>query len=119
MINISNNGIITMDFGDSLSFPIFINAGSFLNQIEYQLLNNNTLLLQIINPKLEPENQIIISKKCTKKDLDSNSLVLNLTDIDLAKLISGTYYYTLKLIIYKNNKQNITTIKPRTKLIVL
>ena len=50
MFDITNEGIITLSRGDSISIPLFINIGTEIVPIRYKLQDNNVLYLGICEP---------------------------------------------------------------------
>ena len=68
MLEISNNGIITMSRGDYAEIPLFINQGNQMYPIRYSLLKDDksTIAFAIMTPQQQFE-QALIKKIYTSK----------------------------------------------------
>lgn len=120
MIEINNNGIITMNMGDTFSYPLFINAGDKLTPIRYKLRD-----LDSIEFAIERANDAFanapIKKTYTKANCNVyGDVVINLTSADTNNLGDGKFYYEIKLHLKPNaNTEYIQTIVPKRKFIIL
>lgn len=92
------NGIITLDRGDTLYTPIKINAGTKMNPVPYTLTENDTLYFALLEPNQSFENAIVkkVYNSTSEKDECGNTL-LKLETEDTECLSAGKYYYTVKL----------------------
>lgn len=128
MFNISNNKIISLERGDSGKFKVTINLGSSISPELYELKDNDKVYFGVMEPNEMFENSLI-RKVYTKKDLDEDgTLTIELNSKDTEYLISGTYYYEIKLEINsyekrENNSEylvsNVYTIQPRRHFFIL
>lgn len=142
MFSISPNGIITMTRGDSWTTSIFINIGTELCPIGYDLKEGDYVYFGVMEPN-QPFNDALVCKKMTYKD---KTPITSVNDVDINKdgyidgfvtltfgikdteyLLPGTYYYEVKLLrpisdqnlIEKGYTEQIDTIVPKTKFIIL
>lgn len=114
MVNISPNGIITMNKGDTFDTEIFLNLGTPLFPKQYILKDNDAVYLGVMEPNQSFENAII-RKKYTKDDLDlDNNVKVVFKSSDTSNLIPGLYYYEVKLKYTDNNQEKIDTVIPKT-----
>lgn len=120
MFNISNNGIITVNRGDTFSLTFKIELGTKLAPIQYILTPADKLYLGVVEPNQQFE-YAIIKKVLTDQDLDSNNnVIIKFLSEDTEYLLPGVYYYTLKLCRDCDaSGEQIDTLKQRTKFIVL
>ena len=97
MLNISDQGIVRLSRGDSFSCPVFINKGTELVPIRYELQDGDKLYFALMEPN-QPFEKAILKKVLTKDDLNENGdAVISLVPSDTENLETGLYYYTLKL----------------------
>lgn len=121
MINISNNGIISLNRGDWFEFPLFMNQGNKLYPIRYSLLEDDaaSVYFSIMLPGQEFQNGLIrkvyssISPHTSQGDI-----ILNLTSDETMSLCPGKYFFSVKLVYNKNNQQKVATIIPKRMLLV-
>lgn len=121
MFTIANNGIITVTKGDAFEVPLFINAGTELNPIRYELNNKDYVVLSVAKPNQEFESGVIL-KKLTIDDLNENGdVTIKFLSSDTNKLEPDLYYYRVKLYLYNTSidDYDIDTIITRTKFIVV
>ena len=122
MFNITNEGIISLSRGDSVSMPLFINAGSDVYPIRYELKDNDILYLGICLPEQLFENAIL--KKVYTSDNwvinEHGDLVVSLTPNDTELLAPGLYYYIMKLVTVDelDNSEKVQTIIKKTKFFI-
>lgn len=103
MLNINRtNGIISLVRGDSATFPLFINTGTPLEPVRFDLRYNpgSELYLGVCQPN-ERFEDAIIRKKYTGADLfnfnSDGDLMVEFTTEDTEYLLPGVYYYEIKL----------------------
>lgn len=96
----------TLTRGDTFEFPININIGSKLCPQWYQPNTKDSIYGAIIEPNQSWENAII--RKVIKPTRD-NKLIFKLESSDTEYLLTGKYFFTLKLV---TNTNNVTTILP-------
>ena len=121
MVEIANNGIITLNRGDTFQAPLFINHNNnLLEPYRYLIKETDIIYFGICEPAECFENAIV-KKKYTIKDVNENKdFMIDLKAEDTLNLIPGTYYYEIKLqTIDSNELEKIVTVTPKTKLILL
>lgn len=98
MFDISNNGIIRLTRGDSMRAPLFINSGTDMEPIRYNLNSNDTVYFAVMGPN-QPFESAIIKKVFTAEDemTEQGDLWVKLDPIDTEHLLPGKYFYTVKL----------------------
>ena len=125
MIDLSRNGIIEVNRGDSFELPLFINQGTDITPIRYNMKNSNSEVYVGVMEPNQPFERAIIRKKYTKDDVNENGdIVVKFSSNDTVCLLPGKYYYQIKIKLYNNydnNKEdcNINTIVPMTQFIVV
>lgn len=125
MIDLSRNGIIEVNRGDSFELPLFINQGTDITPIRYNMKNSNSEVYVGVMEPNQPFERAIIRKKYTKNDVNENGdIVIKFSSNDTVCLLPGKYYYQIKIKLYNNydnNKEdyNINTIVPMTQFIIV
>lgn len=146
MLSIARNGIITVNRGDDFSIPLFINQGTEMRPIRFELKEDDKVYLGIFSAGrnyLLDENDTkffiedgvtyigipeinkyfenaIIRKTFTHEDLNENGdVVLEFTHEDTRFLLPGNYFYQIRAEIKKDDKTLINTIVKKTSFIVL
>lgn len=114
MSSISNTNIITMNRGDSFSFPFTINLGTSAEPIIYNLSEDSKLYLGVMYPKCKFEDAIIkkVFTKDSKKD-ESGNIIIEFEPKDTMKLNQAKYYYEIKLQIFLDGDEKIFTVQPK------
>lgn len=136
MACVYKNGIIEMTRGDTFTFPVYINVGSKLHPMLYELrgcdsgkhgdLDNFTdnLYFAVMEPNQTWENAII-RKTFDYKDFDRKHMcvLVHFFSEDTEYLKPGVYYYQVKL---RRDAQSldgeleaVDTIIGKTKFIIL
>lgn len=119
MNRIAPNGLITMNRGDSFSYPLFINVGTLLNPMRYYLGNGEEVFVGITLPGELFENAII-KQRYTKDNLnEKGDVMIELTPKDTEFLVPGNYFFEVKFRGMKNGKEFVRTIVPKKKFVVL
>lgn len=119
MINISNNGIITIVKGDTIEVPVFINIGTEIEPVRYSLKPGDKLFFSIMEPH-QPFECAILRHTYTYLDVnESRDVVVKLSYDDTAHLLPGEYYYEIKLLTVVNFEEHLDTIVPRTKFFII
>ena len=116
MFHISNNGIVTVNRGDSFEFPITLNVGSSIDRTDYVLGQTDVLYLGIMEPN-QPFETALIRKKFTHADLDSdNNIVIRFWPEDTVCVLPGKYYYQVKLqtIDEQTGRKDVETVIDKT-----
>lgn len=125
MIDLSRNGIIEVNRGDSFELPLFINQGTDITPIRYNMKDSNSEVYVGVMEPNQPFERAIIRKKYTKDDVNENGdIVIKFSSNDTVCLLPGKYYYQIKIKLYNNydnNKEdyNINTIVPMTQFIIV
>lgn len=96
MSNISSNGLLRIDRGDTFSFFYPINIGTELYPTYYELTENDKLYFAVMEPGQAFENALI-KKVYTNDDLKDNGVKIKFKSTDTLYLFPGQYYYTIKL----------------------
>lgn len=135
MVNIQN-GIITMNRGDTFYMPLLINIGVEENKNKskqdprnyidryYKITNKDTIYFALEEYN-QPFEFALIRKVFTIDDVNEDGdVIIKFSSEDTQYLLPGEYYYEIKLRHVENvnpyNEQEfIDTIVPRRKFIIL
>ena len=120
MVNIQN-GIITMNRGDTFYMPLLINVGSKVDPTYYAITENDSIYFALEEYN-QPFEYALVRKKFTLDDVnDDDNVIIKLESQDTEKLLPGDYYYEIKLCHTSLNgrEEFIDTIVPRRKFIIL
>ena len=96
------NGIISLHRGDSDMFPLFINIGTSVEPVRFDLRKNpgSEVYFGVCQPN-ERFEDAIIRKKYTGADLfnfnSNGDLMIEFITEDTEYLLAGTYFYEVKL----------------------
>lgn len=97
MVEISKNGIIVMNRGDTVSFPLFININDKLLPARYPFSDADKIYLGITEPNQRWECALI-KKVFDATDLNENGdIIVKLSSEETEHVVPGTYYYEVKL----------------------
>ena len=117
MLDVSKNGIITVNRGDVFSLDVLVNAGSVIEPVIYTMLEGDKLYFALMEPK-QPFEFALIRKVFTKDDQDEYGNVrMNFLSTDTEYLVPGKYYYTVKL--FRANEELVDTIISKTQFIII
>lgn len=98
MFNISNEGIISISRGDSAKCPMFINAGSEIAPIRYDITANDTIYFAIMEPNQKFEDAIVKKIFTSSSPMtEEGDLIVSFVPTDTEYLLSGKYYYMVKI----------------------
>lgn len=114
--NVSNN-MIELTRGDSAKYPLFINMGTDLYPIRYELGDKDELYLGIMEPN-QPFECALVKKKYTNKNInDHKDVIVKIHPEDTVALIPGKYYYQIKLRKYieAENDYDVITVIDKTE----
>ena len=122
MVNIQN-GIITMNRGDTFYMPLRINIGTKIHPIYYEITNDDEIYFAVEEYN-QPFEFALIRKKITKEDLIDGEIIVQLSCDDTEFLLPGEYYYEVKLRhitkkLGEEDEEFVDTIVPRRKFIIL
>lgn len=119
MFRISEDGLIDLSRGDSVSLPLFINQGTEVCPVRYELTEQDTVYFGVCEPGKRFE-QAIIRKKYTPDNWKLNKngdLIISFKPTDTESLEDGVYYYTVKLVtVDEDGEEEVQTIIPLTKM---
>ena len=115
MFSVSENGIVTVNRGDSFELPITLNIGSSMNYEEYYLQPCDTIYLGIMEPN-QPFETAIVRKKFTSSDMTDGVVKFCCCPEDTVCLIPGKYYYQVKIatVDSKTKRTNVKTLVDKT-----
>ena len=115
MVEISNNGIITMVRGDYFEIPLFINQGNHFYPIRYSLIKdpNSTVTFALMAPNQNFENAII-KKTYTVNSFHTQQKDLNiiLRPEETLRIPPGKYFYSVRVNLFINGHYCQKTIIP-------
>jgi len=120
MFQISNNGIIVINRGDSFTINASINIGTILEPITYTLQPGDRVYFGLMEPN-QPFEFAVMRRRFTNADLDEHDNVVMKFDSDQTEcLLPGVYYYMIKLARKdENGKDIVDTIIEKTKFIIV
>ena len=109
MLRISNDGIITLSRGDNCEMPLFINAGTELEPLRYDLNKNNKTIIyfSLMQPNQYFENGCLRRMYSAENSLKNKNnkllhinangdLVIYFEPKDTMYLMPGKYFYEIK-----------------------
>ena len=119
MFNVSKNGIVSVTRGDSFQIPLFINQGTELKPIRYELTGDDTIYFALMEPNQRFECALL-KKVFTKEDLNANGdIVIKFSPKDTENILPGSYYYQVKVKFNKlDGTYEVNTIVPKTQFII-
>jgi len=122
MFNITYNGIITVNRGDSFEIPVIINFGTNLEPMFYELEPTDIIYMGIMEPN-QPFENALIRKKCTYEDVDENgNVVFKFRPKDTQCVLPGKYYYQVKLQRFNSedpDDYDVDTVLPKQQFFIL
>lgn len=120
MYTIDDNGIIVLNRGDTFTQTFPINIGSSAYPV-YPTINKETdkVYFGLTEPNQYFECALV--RKVLDISVSDNipNAILEFEIKDTEYLLPGNYYYEIKLYRNRNNKEEITTIYPKTKFIIV
>lgn len=112
MFSVDSHNVITITRGDSASTVIFVNQGTLIEQVRYELQPNDALYVGVMEPHQKFEDAII-KYKLTNEDLNRDGdVVWSFKPTDTEYLEPGKYFYQIKLV--RNSGQYVDTIVSKT-----
>lgn len=97
MFDISYNGIITVNRGDSFVMPLVLNVGTNLDPIRFELKENCFVYFAVMEPNQQFEDALI-RKTYTHKDTNKKGdILIRFKPQDTQCVLPGKYYYQVKL----------------------
>lgn len=120
MFNISRNGIITVNRGDSFSLDVFVNLGTELEPIPYLMEQGDVLYFALMEPN-QPFECALIRQAYTSESMNEEGVVsMNFPGEWTEFILPGNYYYQIKLVRPQEGANDlIDTIVPKTKITIL
>ena len=97
MFNISFNGIITVNRGDSFQLPLYINLGTELEPVTCELTGTDVVYFGLMEPNTPFENALLKKKYVIDHVESDGSILLNFRPQDTQCILPGKYYYQIKL----------------------
>lgn len=119
MINIAENGIITMAAGDSFSYPMFINAGNKLAPLRYTLTGEDRVYFVIGRPNQPFEHGEVRKIFTEEHNNEFGDVMIEIDHEDTRCLHPGTYYYEIRLSYNYEGKTYYCTIVPQRKFYII
>ena len=120
MFTIDQDNAIRMSRGDSLYFSVFLNTGTTLQPQRYTLGTGDILYFAVMEPNQKFENALI-KKSYTSEDKknENGDTIIEFTPEDTENVISGMYYYTVKLQRFKDETSySVDTVIPKRRFII-
>lgn len=117
MLEISNNGIISINRGDYAEFPLFINQGNKMYPIRYSLIrdrkNNSNVLFTVRSYNQTLQNASIRKTyNLNSPHSDQRDLIIVLKPEDTINLMPGKYFYSITLNLFQHGHYCQKTIIP-------
>lgn len=123
MYKISSNNIIQLNRGDSFAVPLFINIGSSVYPIRFNVSNRNDWSVYFgvmeCNQKFE---DAIIKKTWTKSNASitpEGDLIVKLEPDDTMLLCPGMYFYQVRMEYQTKDGQVESCITPLTQFWIM
>ena len=116
MMTIGRDGSIQICRGDSFFVPLFINEGTDLQPIRYEMQEGDKVYVGVTEPNQPFENAII--KKVYNYDdekTEYGDLLLVFDVEDTEHLLQGQYYYSVKI----KRGDKVDTLIPERNFIIL
>lgn len=120
MFSISDNSIINVTRGDSFELPLFLNKGTNVNPMRYELNDMDEVYFAVMEYN-QPFETALIRKKFTSKDLNENGdVMVRFYHEDTAQVLPDMYYYEVKLRKFdeKTHRYEVHTVVPKTKFFI-
>ena len=99
-------GSVSLNRGDDATFTLHINQGTNLCPLQYPLKEKDNIYFAIEEPNQPFEHAIVkkvINLKNCLLDKDDN-ITFTINSEDTVALMPGTYYYEVKMSLYKENQ---------------
>lgn len=101
MLNISKNRIVSLSRGDNARIPLFINKGTQLAPIRYNVKESpdTQIYFGVMLPGGKFEDAIIKKKYTSDNTNNYGDIVVEFTPEDTIYLDAGKYFYTVKAVL--------------------
>jgi len=114
----SNASIIRINRGDSFQKPLYINCGTFLNPVRYQLQEGDKVYFGVMEPNHYWEQSILRQRYDKDSDkTEDGDIIIKISPEETEYLLPGTYYYQVKLL--RSEDLEVKTVVPTTLFIIL
>lgn len=118
MVHISNNGFVYLTRGDSMAFPLFINRGTDVAPVRYEIAKHPEahVYFGVMEPN-QPFEQAVIKKNygSDSEVTQEGDLVITLKPKDTLYILPGKYYYSVKV---DFGDGDVNTIIPNTEFLI-
>lgn len=121
MLEISNNGIITLSRGDYAEIPLFINQGNKMYPIRYSLLKDPSasIVFAVMAPQQIFERALIKKLYNAKSShTKQKDLIIVLEPKDTIGLQPGKYFYSVRINLMQHGHYCQKTIIPEKMFII-
>lgn len=122
MFNITYNGIITVNRGDSFSLPLVLDCGTKFNPLRYSLSDRSVVYFAVMEPN-QPFENALIRKRYTIDDIDEDgNVIVRFRPQDTQCVLPGKYYYQVKLQRFNSDDPNdyeVDTVIEKTQFFIL
>ena len=122
MVSVSKDNIISLNRGDTIQLPIFLNSGSDLKPVRYDLHEKDELYFGVMEPNQPFEHALLRKKFTTDSPKDKKGFTLiRIEHEDTRSLIPGKYFYQIKLRKYDdlNNTYSVMTVVGKTLFLIM
>lgn len=108
MVNISNNGFIYINRGDSFTVPLFINKNNESDPIRFYIQNhpNAEIFFGVVEPNQPFEKALIKKRFVPSSPINKyGDLEISFKATDTVNVLPGMYYYAIKskIDLYEHN----------------
>ena len=108
MVNISNNGFIYINRGDSFTVPLFINKNNESDPIRFYIQNhpNAEIFFGVVEPNQPFEKALIKKRFVPSSPINKyGDLEISFKATDTINVLPGMYYYAIKskIDLYEHN----------------
>lgn len=125
MLNVSKNGIVTINRGDNFTLTTQINIGTVFNPVIYHLSENDKVYFGLCECN-QPFEHALIRKVFTNADQSEDGTIsMKFIPDDTEFLVPDTYYYEIKLVkdipleSGEEKASEVNTFIKRTKFIIV
>lgn len=121
MFNISKNGIVTVNRGDSFELPIVLNIGDSMNEVPYSLQGDAVLYIGIMEPNQKFEDAVIRKVFTAEEFEEAGEIYIRFWPEDTINVCPGKYYYQVKLQTTdaKTKRKDVETVIDKTLFYIL
>jgi len=118
MLRVCKNNNISFARGDTVKFALFINQGTLLKPVRYNLLKHRNweIYMGIMSPNQKFEHADV-KFKYTEENATitkEGDLVVEIPPRMTENLCDGKYYYQIKIKYFRKKEEFITSVIPKT-----